>query len=354
MEFAKCLLETKLIWMIVEQLAQVQQRYFPSLPLPSPTPSSFLFLVLGHHLLFVIFSLTLISPSDIISIAIRDVAIVVLRFLSIVGSFRSLLLVSLIRILTFFLQEYADGLSIPFLETSAKTGADIEKAFQKLTDEVLKQQAGGWGGTQPTNVIRTDYRNNAPTRRRCQTSPNNTKILITPIPPLRHPSATDKTFNFPPIPLPPRTTQTIRSLTYVRVHTSLRHANWSHSPQTTTNYKHFFAYQPWSWHPHPPFPKFLKLRSMVGLCIIECGYYIISRKRRLVQVIPIATPNKNNQHLQHPTQQTLSTGNPNLNCTVAAVFLCIYVLVTLAHKVYSEITYALVVFLDSFQISWGR
>jgi len=62
-------------------------------------------------------------------------------------------------------KEYADGLSIPFLETSAKTGGDIEKAFQKLTDEVLRQQAGGWSSTS-ANVIRTDYRS-PPQRRRC-------------------------------------------------------------------------------------------------------------------------------------------------------------------------------------------
>lgn len=63
-------------------------------------------------------------------------------------------------------KEYADGLSIPFLETSAKTGAEIEKAFQKLTDEVLRQQAGGWNSSS-ANVIRTDYRNPNPQRRRC-------------------------------------------------------------------------------------------------------------------------------------------------------------------------------------------
>jgi len=45
-------------------------------------------------------------------------------------------------------KEYADGLAIPFLETSAKTGHEIENAFQKLTDEVLRQHAGNWGPDQ--------------------------------------------------------------------------------------------------------------------------------------------------------------------------------------------------------------
>jgi len=45
-------------------------------------------------------------------------------------------------------REYADGLSIPFIETSAKTGHEIENAFQKLTDEVMRQHAGNWGGDQ--------------------------------------------------------------------------------------------------------------------------------------------------------------------------------------------------------------
>jgi len=35
-------------------------------------------------------------------------------------------------------KEYADGLHIPFTETSAKTGANVETAFNTLTTEVMK------------------------------------------------------------------------------------------------------------------------------------------------------------------------------------------------------------------------
>lgn len=51
-------------------------------------------------------------------------------------------------------KEYADGLSIPFLETSAKTGHEVENAFQKLTEEVLKQQSGGWNAPRSDPIIR--------------------------------------------------------------------------------------------------------------------------------------------------------------------------------------------------------
>lgn len=65
-------------------------------------------------------------------------------------------------------KEYADGLSIPFSETSSKTGQEVDKVFEKLSLEILRQQVGGWGGTSSTNVIRQDHRMPAtPPRKRC-------------------------------------------------------------------------------------------------------------------------------------------------------------------------------------------
>jgi len=55
-------------------------------------------------------------------------------------------------------KEYADNLSIPFSETSAKTGTEVDKVFEKLTLEILRQQIGGWGQGQPSNIIKTDPR----------------------------------------------------------------------------------------------------------------------------------------------------------------------------------------------------
>lgn len=54
-------------------------------------------------------------------------------------------------------KEYADGLAIPFMETSAKTGQDVDQAFQRLSEEITRQQVGGWN-TSSSNVIRTDHR----------------------------------------------------------------------------------------------------------------------------------------------------------------------------------------------------
>jgi len=50
-------------------------------------------------------------------------------------------------------KEYASGLNVPFLETSAKTGYDVELAFQTLTQEIINQQQGApWPNT--SNIIR--------------------------------------------------------------------------------------------------------------------------------------------------------------------------------------------------------
>lgn len=65
-------------------------------------------------------------------------------------------------------KEYADGLSIPFSETSSKTGQEVDKVFEKVSLEIMRQQVGGWGGASSTTVIRQDHRP-PPTqqRRRC-------------------------------------------------------------------------------------------------------------------------------------------------------------------------------------------
>jgi len=55
-------------------------------------------------------------------------------------------------------KEYADGLGIDFVETSAKTGQDVDKAFETLATAIVRQQAGGWGIPQQSGVIRTEYK----------------------------------------------------------------------------------------------------------------------------------------------------------------------------------------------------
>jgi len=66
-------------------------------------------------------------------------------------------------------KEYADGLSIPFSETSSKTGQEVDKVFEKLSLEIMRQQVGGWGGAGgSTTVIRQDHRvATTPQRKRC-------------------------------------------------------------------------------------------------------------------------------------------------------------------------------------------
>ena len=53
------------------------------------------------------------------------------------------------------LQEFADQLQIPFLETSAKNATNVEQAFMRMAEEIKKAQgtdtsSGGGGGS--TNV----------------------------------------------------------------------------------------------------------------------------------------------------------------------------------------------------------
>jgi len=50
-------------------------------------------------------------------------------------------------------KEYADSLSISFAETSAKTGQEVEKVFEKLAIEIMRQQVGGWGAGGGSNTL---------------------------------------------------------------------------------------------------------------------------------------------------------------------------------------------------------
>jgi len=51
-------------------------------------------------------------------------------------------------------KDYADGLGISFMETSAKTGLDVDKAFERLATEIV-QLLGGYGNgiSRPEVVI---------------------------------------------------------------------------------------------------------------------------------------------------------------------------------------------------------
>jgi len=66
-------------------------------------------------------------------------------------------------------KEYADGLSIPFAETSSKSGQEVDKVFEKLALEIMRQQ-GGWGGASNDRggpIIRTNYTVAPPKKNRC-------------------------------------------------------------------------------------------------------------------------------------------------------------------------------------------
>lgn len=53
-----------------------------------------------------------------------------------------------------FLQEFADSLGIPFLETSAKNATNVEQAFMTMAAEIKKRMGPGatTGGTEKSNV----------------------------------------------------------------------------------------------------------------------------------------------------------------------------------------------------------
>jgi len=49
-------------------------------------------------------------------------------------------------------KEYAESMSIPFLETSAKNATNVEQAFITMAGEIKKQQGGGLSGIQPAGA----------------------------------------------------------------------------------------------------------------------------------------------------------------------------------------------------------
>lgn len=53
-----------------------------------------------------------------------------------------------------FVQEFADSLSIPFLETSAKNATNVEQAFMTMAAEIKKRMGPGAtaGGGEKPNV----------------------------------------------------------------------------------------------------------------------------------------------------------------------------------------------------------
>jgi len=62
-------------------------------------------------------------------------------------------------------KEYADGIAIPFAETSAKTGLSVEAAFHRITSDVLRAQGGASYG--PSGVVKTDFRSQDKGKKRC-------------------------------------------------------------------------------------------------------------------------------------------------------------------------------------------
>lgn len=53
------------------------------------------------------------------------------------------------------MQEFADGLGIPFLETSAKNATNVEEAFITMTREIKNRMAtpGPSTGGKPNNLV---------------------------------------------------------------------------------------------------------------------------------------------------------------------------------------------------------
>jgi len=68
-------------------------------------------------------------------------------------------------------KDYAEGLGISFIETSAKTGQDVEKAFERLATEIVQLNGGYSTGGIPssrTDVIITHHRpGTSGSKRRC-------------------------------------------------------------------------------------------------------------------------------------------------------------------------------------------
>jgi len=66
-------------------------------------------------------------------------------------------------------KDYAEGLGISFIETSAKTGQDVDKAFERLATEIVQLNGGYLSGIPRNEVILTHYNRQGPSggKRRC-------------------------------------------------------------------------------------------------------------------------------------------------------------------------------------------
>ena len=56
-----------------------------------------------------------------------------------------------LHLIQFSLQEYADTLKVPFLETSAKTASNVEQAFMTMAAEI-KNRMGPGTATSPSKL----------------------------------------------------------------------------------------------------------------------------------------------------------------------------------------------------------
>lgn len=65
---------------------------------------------------------------------------------------------SLFQFRTFLLQEYADQLGIPFLETSAKNAMNVEQAFMTMAAEIkLRVGPPSSGASDPANKVKIEH-----------------------------------------------------------------------------------------------------------------------------------------------------------------------------------------------------
>lgn len=61
-------------------------------------------------------------------------------------------------------KEYADTQSIPFMETSSKEGTNVDQVFERMAQEVMRSQVGGWGSNSSMTVLRPDKTTPRPKR----------------------------------------------------------------------------------------------------------------------------------------------------------------------------------------------
>lgn len=55
-----------------------------------------------------------------------------------------------------FLQEFADSLGIPFLETSAKNATNVEQAFMTMASEIKARVGPQYSDTDATGKVKID------------------------------------------------------------------------------------------------------------------------------------------------------------------------------------------------------